>query len=256
MMKDRSWIAPPAVFIAGIVTLVAVWLALEPQTTMRLFDNDGRSPVELATLPLFAAIVLLVFWKCPFSGSHARRRILSIAVAIVATMAIVKELDLHNAALHLLWPDCVGADGSLVPGRFVKPNGSPLTGTPFKMRVVTNGSVPLSMKVAIIAYFVSFFGVFAAGFAYLFPGWLAGVFALDAASWSFGCFGACGVVVQIADRLPSWLNHAGGLENAADGSVGAAKALCTALEEGGEFMLAFFALYTILLAHRKLLKKT
>lgn len=253
-MKNKSWLVPPAVFVAGIIVLFVTWLALEPQTIMRLFDNDGRSPVELATLPLFAAIVPLVFWKCPFAGSPARRRILCIAAALVATMAIVKELDLHNAVLHWLWPDCVGADGSLVPGKFTKPNGSPLTGTPFKMRVVTNGAVPFAMKTAILFYFVSFFGVFAAGFAYLFPCWLKGVFALDAACWCFGCFGACGVLVQIADRLPSWLDHASGLGNAADGTVGAAKALCTALEEGGEFMLAFFALYTILLAHQKIRK--
>ena len=140
-------------------------------------------------LPFFAAIVPLVWWKFPFTGSRKRRFVLCLAVSIVALMAIVKELDLHNMALHALCPDYVGEDGKLIP--FVK-----------------------------------------------------GVFSLDPVAWSVGCFGGSGVLVHVADRLPSWLGHAHGLEKSAAG-VTAAQSLCTALEEGGEMMIAIFALLAI-----------
>lgn len=254
-MKDKTFLLPPAVFMAGLAALVSIWLFSDSAAIIPVFDNHGRSPVELATLPLFALAVPLALFRTPFEGPSARRAILTAALVTVTAMAIVKELDLHNAALAWLYPDCVGADGSLVPGKFFKPNGSALTGTPFKMRVLTNGAVPFGMKAAICFYFAAFFGVFAAGFAYLFPTWLKGVFALDARAWCFGCFGACGLLVQIADRLPSWFSHQGALGSAADGSATPAQALCTVLEEGGEAMLAFFALWTIYLAGKQLKRK-
>jgi glycosyltransferase involved in cell wall biosynthesis len=176
-------------------------------------------------------------------------------VTVVALMAIVKELDLHNAVLSGLYPDYVGSDGSLVPGRLFRPNGRPLNGTPFKMRVITNGEVPFGMKALIVGYFTLFFGLFAAGFAYLAQFWLDGVLKLKPSAWAWGCFGASGVVVQVADRLPSWLNHAYGLSKSADGVTGA-QSLCTALEEGGEMMIAVFALLTIYLSWRELRRRS
>lgn len=248
--SGRGWLAAPAVFFAGIAALAAAWALMEPETIARTFDQDGRSPFELATLPFYAAIIPAVWLFCPFSGSRRRRTTLCIMVSIVAAMAIVKELDLHNAALHLIYPDFVGEDGSLLPG-LVKPNGKPLTGTPFKARVLTNAAVPSGMKAAILFYFTAFFGTFAAGFAYLLPSWIKGVFTLRADAWSIGCFGASGVMVQIADRLPSWLRHAGEAAAADEAALeGSARALCTAMEEGGEMMIAVFALMAIVQAWR------
>ena len=109
-----GWLLGPAVFVASLVCLLSVWWAMEPGCLVNAFDNNGRSPFELATLPLFAAVIPLVWWKCPFEGSAARKRILSLMVTVVAAMAIIKQLDLHNAVLSCLYPDYVGADGSLV----------------------------------------------------------------------------------------------------------------------------------------------
>ena len=240
----KEWLVAPVLYFALVAALFAVWGLVPPEKLVPLFDQGGYSPFELATIPFFAAIVPFVWWKCPFSGSKTRRAVLCTAVSVVALMAIVKELDLHLVALHALYPDFVTESGSMAPGLF-KPNGKPLTGTPFKMRVLTNGGVPLMMKVFICGYFAAFFGVFAATFAYLGIPWVKGVFALNPAAWAWGCFGGSGVVVQIADRLPAWLGHVGGLGDKHGETVTRATSLCTCLEEGGEFMIAFFALLTI-----------
>ena len=238
------WFAAPVLWFALVAALIATWALMEPGALVRAFDQDGYSPFELATLPFFAAIVPLVWWKCPFTGSKKRRFVLCLAVSIVALMAIVKEMDLHNMALHALCPDYVGEDGKLIPGVLFKPNGHPLTGTPFKARFLTNGAVPLGAKAFVVLYFTAFFGVFAAGLLYFAIPFVKGVFSLDPVAWSVGCFGGSGVLVQIADRLPSWLGHAHGLDKSAEG-VTAAQSLCTALEEGGEMMIAIFALFAI-----------
>ena len=185
-----KWFSGPAIWFALAAVLVFVWAVMDPAALVRAFDQDGYSPFELATLPFFAAIVPLVWWKCPFSGAKSRRTILCLAVSLVAVMAIVKEMDLHNMALHALCPDYIGEDGKIIPGVLFKPNGSPLTGTPFKARFLTNGAVPLGAKAFVLLYFGAFFGVFAAGLLYFAVPFVKGVFALDAAAWTFGCFGA------------------------------------------------------------------
>jgi len=63
-------------------------------------------------------------------------------------------------------------------------------------------------------------------------------------------YGGSGVVVQISDRLPAWLDHAFGLDKHAAEGITKATSLCTCLEEGGEMMIAIFALLTIYLGYR------
>ena len=55
-------------------------------------------------------------------------------------------------------------------------------------------------------------------------------------------------MVAVFDRLPAWYRHAHGL---AKGAVvaGPFGSFCTAFEEGGEMMIAIFALLAILQAH-------
>lgn len=245
----RNFLVGPAVWCLLLAVLLVVWALTDPATLIRIFDQNGYAPFELATLPFFAAIVPLVWWKCPFGGSAVRRATLCAMVSLVAVMAIVKELDLHLLALHALYPDFVSERGGLLPGLF-KPNGAPLGGTPFKMRVLTNAGVPLGMKAAILGYFAALFGVFAVGFAYLLKSWVVGVIRLVPSAWAVGCFGVSGLMVQVADRLPAWLDHAHGLSKGA-GGVTSAQALCTVLEEGGELLVAILALLAIVLGHRE-----
>lgn len=246
----KGWLFPPALFFALVAALMATWALVEPATLVENFDQGGYSPFELATIPFYLAIVPFVWWKCPFAGSRRRRVALCAMVSVVALMAVVKELDLHVKLLHALYPDFVTEGGQMQPGILFRKDGTPRAGTPFKMPALRSPAVPLGMKAFVVAYFALFFGTFAAGFAYLFATWVKGVIKLEPAAWAWGCFGGSGVLVQVADRLPSWLGHAHGLDKHAEGGASAASALCTCLEEGGEMMIAVFALLTIYLGWR------
>lgn len=247
----KSWLLGPAAFFLMLACIIAVWAVLEPAVLVDAFDKDGRSVVEIATLAVFALIIPCLWILNPFGGSAGRRALLAFALTVVVLMAMVKELDLHVDFVRWLYPSCIGEDGSMAPG-FYKPDGRPLTGTPFKMRVITNGAVPFGLKAVICLYFALLFGIFALLFACFSVKWLKGVFSLDPVAWVWGCACASGAMVQICDRLPSWLDHAFGLGRSADGSVTAASSFCTALEEGGEMMLALLSVLTIYAGWRKL----
>ena len=225
--KGHGWLTSLGVFGASVCLLAVTWLVMEPQALYRAFDHDGRSVVELLALPLYAAIVPFVWWKCPFTGSRLRRNVLCAAVSCVAVMAILKQTDAHVALLAAAYPDVVAN----------------FKGTPFKMRFLTSGVVPAGAKCFVVAYFVLFFGVFAALLAYFARAFVCGVFALHPAAWSVGCLGASGVMVQLCDRMPAWIRHARGLPKSAE--IDGVRALFTALEEGGEVMIAVFALLAI-----------
>ena len=246
MDRLKCWYCAPLLWFAGVAALLAAWAVMDPVALDRAFNRGGYSPFELATLPFFAAIVPLVWWRCPFTGSRLRRIVLCSAVSVVAVMAIVKQTDLHNCTMHAIWPELIGDDGSIIAGTLVKPNGSPLTGTPFKARFITNGAVPLSAKSFVALYFTLFFGLFAALWAYFALPFVKGVFKLDPVAWTVGCMGGAGALVQISDRLPAWCRHAAGIQmKTSEGAVDWAASLCTALEEGGELLLACFALMAI-----------
>ena len=247
----HTWLTAPILFFILLLSLLGVWAILEPATLIRNFDHNGCSPFELATLPFYFALIPAIWWFCPFDGPLWRRRLLCLSVSIVAAMAIVKELDLHAALLNMLYPDYVDSFGRLVSGRLYKPNGMVLTGTPFKMRVLLNGETPLGMRTIIVAYFALFFGLFFAGFAYLFTTWLKGVFRLVPHCWSIGCFGLSGLMVQVADRLPSWSHHQYGFGKHSASNVTSLTSLMTVLEEGGEMLIPIFALLAIYQAYKR-----
>ena len=239
----KGFLVPAAIFCAAFAVMVVLGFALDPVTIKQTFDQSGYSPFELATIPVFAAIIPLVWWKCPFEGSTRRKIILSLMVTVVVIMAIVKEMDLHLMVLHQFYPDYVSDHGSVMKNMLYKPNGDMIGGTPFKSRVLFNPGAPIGMRALIFAYFALLFGVFGLGFLYLLPRFVKGVFALEPCAWAAGCFGASGFLVQITDRLPSWTGHIIGERS---------ESLCTVLEEGGEMMIAVFAIMTILYSYRAL----
>ena len=236
----KSFLIAPLVFLACLAALLITWAVMDPTALHHAFDEDGYSPMELATLPFYAAIIPLVWWKCPFTGSATRRRLLCTAVSCVAFMAIVKELDWHITALTACYPDVVAS----------------FKGTPFKMRFLTKSvtggansvAIPLGAKALVVAYFGLLFGVFAALLAYFFVPLMKGFFSLHPVAWTMCCFGSSGVMVQVMDRLPAWVRHAKELPK--DKAIDATSSFFTAFEEGGELMIALFALLAIVQAHK------
>lgn len=231
LASKRSWLLAPAVYLVAVASLAAVWAAMEPQALRAAFDADGHSFFEVLTLPFYALIVPTVWLCCPFAGSTKRKMLLCAGVSCVAAMAVVKELDLHVAAMNALYPDVVAN----------------FKGTPFKMRFLTRSGIPIGAKTVAVAYFALFFGVFAAMLIYFFPRLVKGFFRLHPVAWTMCFFGGSGVMVQVFDRLPAWYRHAKHLpkSNVAD----AFTSFCTAFEEGGEMLIAAFALLAILQAH-------
>ena len=231
LASKRSWLLAPAVYLVAVASLAAVWAAMEPQALRAAFDADGHSFFEVLTLPFYALIVPTVWLCCPFAGSTKRKMLLCAGVSCVAAMAVVKELDLHVAAMNVLYPDVVAN----------------FKGTPFKMRFLTRSGIPIGAKAVAVAYFALFFGVFAAMLIYFFPRLVKGFFRMHPVAWTMCFFGGSGVMVQVFDRLPAWYRHAKHLpkSDVAD----AFTSFCTAFEEGGEMLIAAFALLAILQAH-------
>lgn len=238
-MSSKSYLAGPALFALGLLALFATWLVMEPAALRHAFDQDGYSPFELATIPFYAAIIPLVWWKCPFAGSRARRTLLCLAVSCVAAMAVVKELDWHLWAIGKLYPDVVAS----------------FKGTPFKMRFLTRAAtasglpIPLGAKTFALAYFALFFGVFGVTLLYFAKDLVVGFFRKVPPAWSMCCFGAAGVMVQLCDRMPAWIRHLRGIPKPKGDEIDAVSSLFTALEEGGEMLIALFAILAILQAH-------
>lgn len=230
LASRKSWLLAPVLFALSVSALLCLWSAMDPAALRSAFDSDGRSAFELLTLPFYALIVPAVWIACPFGGSTLRRALLCLAVTCVVVMAVCKQLDWHIAFLSSFYPDTVAN----------------FRGTPFKMRFLTRSGIPIGAKLMVISYFVLFFGVFAGLFAIYAVKFVKGVFRLHPVAWTVGCLGASGVMVQICDRIPAWYRHASEAGNRI--SLDAAAA-CTALEEGGEMMLAAFALLAILQAH-------
>ena len=230
LASRKSFLLAPAIFVLSLCLLACVWAAMDPATLRSAFDSDGRSIVEILTLPFYALIVPTVWLACPFGGSTGRKILLCLAVSCVAVMAVCKQLDLHIAVLSSFYPDTVAN----------------FRGTPFKMRFLTRGGIPIGAKLMVVSYFVLFFGVFASLFAAYALKFIKGVFKLHPVAWSIGCMGASGVLVQLCDRIPAWYRHTIGAGEHLSSSLQSA---CTAFEEGGEMMLAAFALLAILQAH-------
>ena len=234
LVSKRSWMLAPAVFVLGFGFFVVCWAVNDPCVLMGNFDADGHSMVELMTLPLFAAIAPLSWMCCPVAGSARRKAFWCLVFSLLAFMALVRELDWHKMWFAQLWPGIA----------------STFPGTVFKMRFLKCGMVPIVPKLFVAGFFAVFFAATVGPLLYFLRRLLRGLWKLHPVSWTMAAFGATGVVVQVCDRLPSALRNGGlvspELINKASGPL---TALFVALEEGGEMLLAIFALIAILQAH-------
>lgn len=233
LTSKKSWLLSPVLFALGCVVLTVLWAALEPDSLIRLFDNNGSSPVELMTLPLFALIVPLV-WLCPPNAGSVRRQAGWASLwSLLGFLAIVRETDLHEALFVSIWPEV--AHG--------------FRGTVFKMRFLKAPDIPLMPKLFVIVFFAIFIVAVAIPLIrYLVP-LFREFFQLKPVAWTTAFFGISSTMVILMDRLPSNLTKAG------HSLSRPMTALFRAFEEGGEMMMALFALLAILMSHLYFVRK-
>ena len=234
LVSKKSWMLAPAVFVAGYGFLVGVWAVMDPATLRANFDADGHSMVELMTLPLFAAIAPLSWLCCPVGGSARRKAFWCFVFSFLAFMALTRELDWHKQWFAMIWPEIVDS----------------FPGTVYKMKFLKCGAIPLVPKLFVAAIFAVFFAATVGPLLYFIRRLLKGLWKLHPVSWTMAAFGASSVGVLVFDRLPSFIRDKELLDPALmDKKCGSVAALFTALEEGGEMMMAIFALIAILQAH-------
>lgn len=233
MTSKRSWLTAPVVFFLGAIALTLVWCALPVDIVNPLFDNNGASPVELMTLAFFALIIPLVWLCSPFEGSVRRQAFWCADVSILSIMAIIRETDLHKALFASFWPEVA----------------SSFKGTVFKMKFLTSSAVPIMPKIFVAAFFAVFFAAVVGTFAYFAFRLIKGIFKLDPVAWTWAVFGGTATMVLVVDRIPAILRHNGFDGPLLDKHTGSIAALMRVFEEGGEMMMALFALMGILQAH-------
>ena len=232
MMMDlisskKSWLVAPVAAVLLYAALVATWAVMEPSALVPLFDNDGASPVELMTLPLFALIVPLV-WLCPPCAGTVRRQCAWSALwSLLGVMAIVRETDVHKALFAKIWPG--------VAANF--------HGTVFKMKFLKASGIPFMPKLFVAVFFVLFFAAVIVPLARYIVPLVKGFFKMEPVAWTMAVFGCVSTSVLVVDRLPANLRHAG--VDLSDGAI----ALLKVFEEGGEMVMALMALLAVLQSH-------
>lgn len=227
LTSNRSYLLAPVVALIGLIVLVLVWAAIDPGRLMPLFDDNGASPVELMTLPLFALIVPLV-WLCPPVAGDTKRKCLWAALwSLLAVMAIVRQTDLHKLLFAQIWPDIAGT----------------FRGTVYKMRFLKAGHIPLVPKLFVGGFFALFFAAVAIPLIRYIKPLIKGFFRFEPVAWTMATFGVVSTAVLVIDRLPSKLRKAG--VDLSDSTV----ALLKTVEEGGEMVMALLALLAILQSH-------
>ena len=227
LASKKSWMVAPAAFALCSAILLATWFAMAPDALTAAFDADGKSPVELMTLPLFALIIPLTWLCTPVSGSVSRKCFWNFVFTVLAVVALAREQDWHKDLVAWLWPDVVAS----------------FKGTVFKMRFLKAPGVPVLPKLFVAGFFATFFAFALLPLVRWIKPLFKGFFKLHPVSWTMAFFGGTSVMVMTVDRLPANLRHAGVAVS------DSALALLKAFEEGGEAMMALFALLAILQAH-------
>ena len=234
LASKNSWVIAPIIFFTGIISLLFYWLTTEPATLTATFDMKGHSFVESMTIPIFAAIIPLSWLCTPVAGSLKRKVLFNTTFSLLGFMAIVRELDWHKIWFNSLWPDIAAG----------------FKGTVFKMRFIKADAIPLMPKLFVIAFFVLFFAAVIFPLAYYIVRLFKGFFKFHPVCWTMAFFGVTGVMVQFCDFLPSTLRKANAFPpELLKKGTGAISSLFTALEEGGELILAVLACLAILQAH-------
>ena len=233
LTSKKSWLVAPIAALVGFALILFLWGVTDPREFVTWFSIDeGLSPVEWMTLPLFALIVPLV-WLCPPQSGPTRRQVAWAALwSLLGIIAIIRETDIHKMLFSNIWPDIA----------------STFSGTVFKMRFLKAGDIPLMPKIFVLAFFIVFFAAAVLPLLRYFIPLVKGFFRFEPVAWSAATFGAVSTFVLVIDRLPANLRDWGVVNLKAPGHE-AGLALCKGLEEGAEMIMASLALLALLQAY-------
>ena len=230
LTSKKSWLVAPVVALVGFALIILLWSVTDPREFVTWFSiEEGLSPVEWMTLPLFALIVPLV-WLCPPQSGSVRRQVIWSALwSLLGIVAIIRETDIHKIAFAQIWPDIANT----------------FAGTVFKMRFLKAGDIPLMPKLFVLAFFILFFAAAIIPLLKYFIPLFKGFFKFEPVAWSAATFGVVSAFVLMIDRLPANLRD-WGIVNLKKPGHEAGLALCKGLEEGAEMFMAALALLVLL----------
>ncbi len=228
LKSSRSWLAAPVLWLAGIAALFLAWALNYPcpeEWIQRYFDHDGHSFVEAVTIGFFFLQITFI-WLFPPMAKGRRRVFWQTAFSLITLTAVCRELDWHKAMI----------DVSAIPGA--------TTGTPFKMRFLTNPANPLGDRLLVLACFVLVIALCGGTLLYFIRRLWKGLFKLHPVCWSIAFLGGTCILVQIVDRAPSILRKKFGVVLSAP-----VQSLLSVLEEGQELLLPLFAMLAVVQAY-------
>lgn len=225
LKSQWSWLAAPLLWLAGVLVLTFTWAAASPEWIQSHFNQDGSSPVEVATVGLFF-FQMGFLWLVPPMRPGLRRTLLLTDFSLLTFFAICRELDWHKLLVK----------ASNLPGA--------THGTPFKMKFLTNPNNPLADRLTVALCFGVVIALCAGTLLIYLPRLVKGLFRLHPVCWSLGFLGGTVILVALVDRLPAVLRNDHGIRIS-----DSLHALTTALEEGQELMLPLFVILAVLQSH-------
>jgi hypothetical protein len=225
LRSSFSWLAAPLLWVTGVLAFVAVWAWATPEWIQLHFNQEGRSPIEVATVTFFFFQIGLM-WLLPPMRTGGYRTLLLADFSLLTFFAICRELDWHRLLITV----------STLPGAS--------HGTPYKLKFLTNPNNPLADRLIVAACFTVVIILCTGTLLYFLRRLLKGLFNLHPVCWSMGFFGGTIILVQVFDRMPAVLHKDYGIKIS-----DSFHALTTALEEGQELLLPLFIILAIVQAH-------
>ncbi|MFA7174239.1 MAG: hypothetical protein WC340_12680 [Kiritimatiellia bacterium] len=218
--------AAPLLWLTGMLILLVIWANNSPEWIKTNFDMQGHSPVEFATIVLFF-FQMAFFWVLPpVSLKPLKGKLLMANFSVITFIAICREMDWHKAMINV--SEVVDAT----------------TGTPFKMRFLTNPANPLADRLLVLFSFVAVITICGVTLLWYIRPLLKGLFKFHPVCWSVAFLGGSVILINIFDRAGSVLNkHFDFVMSPQQQS------LFTVFEEGQELLLPLIVIIAIIQSH-------
>ena len=224
--SKKSWLSAPVIWICGLIILLLVGANNTPEWIKLNFNQKGHSPVEIATVALFFFQMMFIWLMPPVSLKSIKGKLLCFNFSVITFIAICREMDWHKAMI-----DVSNIEGAT-------------TGTPFKMRFLTNSINPLSDRLLVLFWFIVVIALCAGTLLWYIRPLLKGLLRFHPVCWSIAFVGGAGILINIFDRMGSVLKKDFDILLTAN-----QKGIACVLEEGQELLLPLFIIIAIIQSH-------